>query len=352
MRIGDRSIGMGHPAYVIAEIGVNHDGSASRAAELIDAAADAGADAIKLQLFQTELLLSRAAMLAMYQQSAGERDPAEMLKRLELNAQEMQPLAAQAHQRGIHAIVTVFSEPLVAGAIEAGFDGFKSASPDIVNEPLLRAMAAAGKPLVVSTGAASLDECARANGWLDAFDHGAFLHCVSSYPPPAEEASLRAMDDLALTVAPRSVGYSDHTTREDTGAIAVAAGASILEKHLSHDRSAAGPDHAASLEPDGFARYVRAVRDAEAMLGERSKQIRPIERDVQGAARQSVCTTRAMEAGHVLASEDVCIKRPGSGLEPWRLLAVVGQRLARSVEADVPLMMDDLEAHAKRLFAR
>ncbi|MFG0259892.1 MAG: N-acetylneuraminate synthase family protein [Phycisphaerales bacterium JB041] len=346
MRIGRTGIEREHPVYVIAEIGVNHDGSIERALLLTDAAADAGADAVKLQLFETDLLMSRAAKLAAYQAAAGETDPLAMLRRLELSIDEMACVIERAHARGVHAIVTVFSVGLVARAETLAWDAYKSASPDIVNRPLLEAMAETGQPLIVSTGASTIEEVTRAAAWLDAARARlAFLQCVSSYPAP--EPGFGGIGAIA-TATGLPVGYSDHTPGVETGAEAVSHGACVLEKHLTYDTRAAGPDHAASLEPRAFAEYVKRAKAAQrvAPSGAGEKQLFDCERDVRTVSRQSVTTARELPAGHALSSDDLTIKRPGTGIEPWRLDGVIGRRLARAVEADAPLSADDL-AHAE-----
>ncbi|MEM8757154.1 MAG: N-acetylneuraminate synthase family protein [Planctomycetota bacterium] len=341
IRIGDRNIGPAHEPYVIAEIGVNHDGDPDRAVMLTEAAATAGADAVKFQLFETDRLMSKAARLAAYQKNAGEADPFSMLRRLELSIDELAPSVERAHDRGIHAIVSVFSVELVPVAEQLPWDAYKSASPDIVNRPLLDAMAATGKPLIVSTGASTLDEVERAAGWLGGIrDRLAMLQCVSSYPAP--DAGLGGIGSICRA-AGLVTGYSDHTPSVETGAAAVAAGACVLEKHLTNDASAAGPDHAASLEPEAFARYVELAKCTpigDAVTGE--KRLLDCEVDVRAVSRQSLVSTRELEPGHVIGLSDLTIKRPGTGIEPWRMDEVVGRAVARDVEADVPLVDGDL----------
>ncbi|MBL8764125.1 MAG: N-acetylneuraminate synthase family protein [Phycisphaerae bacterium] len=342
LAISGRRIGPGHEPYVIAELGVNHDGSVERALELVDAAAEAGADAIKLQLFRADLLMGRAARLADYQRRAGATDPADMLRGLQLSAEALRPVVDRAHQRGVHAIVTVFSTELVEEAERLPWDAYKTASPDVVHRRLLAALARTGKPLLVSTGAATPDEIGRAAGWLaHASDRVGFLQCVSSYPAAEEHAALAGIRALAERLG-RVTGYSDHTDAVDTGALAVAAGASILEKHLTYDRGASGPDHAASLDPAGFGCYVRSARRAARMLGPVGKHLLACERDVRQVSRQSLTTRRGLPAGHVLDEHDLCVKRPGVGLEPWRIDDVIGRSLSRAVGADEALSEEDL----------
>ncbi|MGP1273202.1 MAG: N-acetylneuraminate synthase family protein [Phycisphaerales bacterium] len=342
MKIAGREIGPGHAPYVIAEIGVNHDGDPDRAVMLTERAAEAGADAVKLQLFETDRLMSKAARLAAYQKSAGETDPFAMLRRLELTIDEMEPTVRRAHALGIHAIVTVFSVELVEVAERLPWDAYKSASPDIINRPLLEAMAGTGRPLIVSTGASTLDEVTRAAGWLDGLrDRLVMLQCVSSYP--ASEAALGGIRAIAEATG-LVVGYSDHTPGDATGADAVRAGACMLEKHVTHDRSAPGPDHAASLEPEVFARYAAMAHEQRVGVpstgGE--KAVLGVERDVRSVSRQSLVAARDLAEGGTIRRTDLTIKRPGTGLEPWRIDAVVGRRLARAVEADMPIIEGDL----------
>jgi N,N'-diacetyllegionaminate synthase len=358
MKIGKRQIGDSAPVYVIAEIGVNHDGSPKRAMELVEMAAEAGADAVKFQFFRTDLLLGRAAKLAAYQRAAGESDPVGMLRRLELGIEDLRPLAARARELGMHAIVTVFSVDLIAQAETIPWEAYKTASPDLIHEPLLRALAATGKPLIVSTGAATHGEVSRAFAWIGG-DPAAFLQCVSSYPTRPEDASIRGMEGVRGATSPTTrVGYSDHTRDVDTGALAAAWGASILEKHLTYSKRASGPDHAASLEPAEFRVYASMARDESAMrqwangrlprgddprLGPPEKRVLECERDVRTVSRQSVTATRDLRAGGILAMADLIVKRPGTGLEPWRLRDLPGRRLRREVAADMPIGPGDVE---------
>jgi len=383
MNIGNRQIGLDHPPYIIAEIGVNHDGQVERALSLTDAAADAGADAVKLQFFETDRLMSKAAKLAAYQKNAGETDPIAMLRRLELTIDEMARVVERAHERGIHAIVTVFSTELVEAAETLAWDAYKTASPDIVNRPLLEALAKTGKPMIVSTGASTLDEVVRAVDWLDDVrDRLAVLQCVSSYPAP--EMGKGGIYAIAnATELP--TGYSDHS-QTISGAAAVAYGACILEKHVTYDRKAVGPDHKASLWEAQLGSYVRcaneSLSDREIVLDmyksraqtdssplgtlrnyllttefktkrEASlaygcdknpieKRVLDCERDVREVSRQSVVTTREIAPGETITREMLTIKRPGTGILAYRLDEVVGKVAKRAIDNDVPIVEEDL----------
>jgi len=343
MNIGQRTIARDTEPYIIAELGVNHDGSVDRALELTRAAAANGADAVKLQLYRTDMLMSKAAKLASYQKAAGETDPIAMLRRLELTTDEMERVVDLAHSLKVHAIVSVFSVELVAEAETLAWDAYKTASPDIINRPLLEALVATGKPLVVSTGASTLREIGRALDWLRAArERLAVMQCVSSYPTPIEQAELAGIRAIA-EIFDGPVGYSDHTSDERTGAWAANMGACILEKHVTFDQAAQGPDHAASLTPENLAVYHDVIVSRhfmldvpEAALGE-GKRVLECEEDVRRVSRQSLVTTRDLSAGHRLTRSDLTIKRPGTGVEPFRLDEMLGKRLREAVEADVPL---------------
>ena len=356
MRIGNKEIGIDHPPYIIAEIGVNHDGEVERALSLTDAAADAGADAVKLQFFETDRLMSKAAKLAAYQKNAGETDPIEMLRRLELSIDEMALVVDRAHERGINAIVTVFSTELVDAAETLAWDAYKTASPDIVNRPLLEALAKTGKPMIVSTGASTQDEVRQARAWLDTIvDHLAFLHCISSYPTANQDAQVSMCRGLRSYVDPCEVGYSDHTTHTATARLARGAGATLFEKHFTDDVKRKGPDHCASLEPFQLREYIQRTRSPEPvtkakigaalwddMWGEVHKRVLDCERDVREVSRQSVVSTRAIAPGDTITREMLTIKRPGTGILAYRLDEVIGSVAKRAIEHDVPIVPEDL----------
>ena len=328
--------------WVIAELGVNHDGDAERAVELVAAAAAAGADAVKLQLFDADRLLGEAAELASYQRR-GERDAASMLRRLELSPDQAGAVRDAAHRHGLAFVATPFSLEDVQTAEALAVDAVKIASPDVVNLPLLDAACGLGRPVLVSTGAAELDEVAPAAVMLHRHDAAvALLQCVSSYPTPEERASLAGIGVLAEQYR-LPVGYSDHTTSTHTGAVAVTAGACVLEKHLTYDRDAAGPDHAASLDPQGFAEYVMETRWAEAAMGPRAKRVHESEAEVRRLCRQSLYAARPLRRGDTLRREDVTIRRPQAGLPAADLDRAVGCTLAFNLAEGDAITPDALQ---------
>ncbi|MEM6313824.1 MAG: N-acetylneuraminate synthase family protein [Planctomycetota bacterium] len=336
MRIGARDIGPGEPTLVIAEIGVNHDGDVGKALRLVDAAAEAGTDAVKLQLFRADRLAGDAPLAAYQTGNGGQR---ELLRSLELSDAEVERVVGAVHDAGLLPIATPFSPEDVDTVRRLGLPAVKIASPDCVNTLLLQRCATLGVPMLISTGAATLAEI---DATLDELADAsvALLHCVSSYPTPDAAAELRWMSDLAGRCA--VVGYSDHTQNAATGALAVAAGASVIEKHLTYDRSADGPDHAASFAPKQFAEYVRRVREAEVLMGHGTKSVQACEEDVRRVSRQSLALRHGIAAGRVIGESDLTTRRPGTGIPPSALREIVGRRVGRDLPAGTLLTWDSL----------
>ncbi len=342
VKIGVKTVWRDGPPLIMAEIGVNHDGHVEIAGELINAAAKAGADAVKFQLFQADLLLAPNAELVDYQKTAA-ASAYELIKSLELSPAQMQPLIAQVHRLGMVAVVTPFSPMLVQQAADIGADAIKLASPDLVNRPLIDMAIGTGKPVVLSTGAATMDEVARTVGWLgDVSDRAVFLHCVSSYPVPPSYATLGAIIAMRHKWPQMRVGYSDHTTLTLTGGLAVAAGACLLEKHLTLDTKRSGPDHAVSLNPEAFAEYVHMARRAFEMRGPMAKNIQSIEQQVRLQTRQSIVAARDLPAGTALLPAHLTVKRPGTGIPADAMHELIGRKLERAVAANTMLSLADL----------
>ncbi len=338
IHIGQRSVGLDQPVFVIAEIGVNHDGSVERALELVAHARAAGADAVKLQVFKATSLMHTSGGFAEYQKSTSSDNSAiAMLQRYELNAQQCRQVVAAIREQGMIPIATPFSPGDVAEIQSLDLPAIKIASPDLVNPVLLKGVASLGRPMLLSTGTATMDEIRRATQWLHARNATyALLHCISCYPTPAEQAHLGWISELARCF-PVPVGYSDHTTDEWAGGLAVAAGACVIEKHLTWDRSAPGPDHAASADPEQFVRYVANIRHSESLRGRGGKRVLPIEEDVRLVSRQSLVLTHDLPAGHVLAEADLTVQRPGTGIPAAEIASVVGRQLKESLKAGTML---------------
>jgi sialic acid synthase SpsE len=343
LTIQDRSISCTSPTLVIAEIGVNHDGSVARALELVEHAHRAGADAVKLQVFRAQTLVHASSAFAGYQaERCAEATPAEMLRRYEMEPEAVERVVAAIRQRGMLPIATPFSPEDVELVGRLGLPAVKIASPDLVNRPLLRRVAELGRPMLVSTGASTLEEIRTTVGWMGKWGAAfALLHCVSSYPTPVEEANLCWIGELAREFGV-PVGHSDHTTELLAGPLAVAAGATVIEKHLTYDRAAQGPDHEASFDPGQFAEYVRLIRQAERMRGTPGRRVLGIEQDVRRVSRQSLVARRSLNAGELVKEEDLTVQRPGTGIPAAEVTRVVGRRITRTVAAGAMLSWDVL----------
>lgn len=341
----DRHTIGGGRCFVIAEAGVNHNGDAGLAARLVDAAADAGADAIKFQTFDPAQLASTSAKTAAYQQrgAAGESQ-LQMLERLVLPRDAYPALQAQAAARGLVFLSTPFDNASADFLDGLGVPAFKVSSGDLTNALLLRHLARKGKPVILSTGMADLTEVAQAMAAVrDAAPVPcAVLHCVSNYPAEAADCNLRVIPAMAAAFDV-PIGFSDHTLGERAAIAAVALGAAVIEKHLTLDTTLPGPDHRASLDPVQCRAFVAAIRDTEAALGGGLKQRARSEDEIAQLGRRSLYWARALERGATIAEQDLTALRPGTGMSPNRWRAVVGRTLRHDVAAGAPVAPDDVE---------
>lgn len=345
MRIGNRMIGRASPVFIIAEAGVNHNGRLDLALRLVDAAAEAGADAVKFQAFRAGALASRAAPKAAYQAAVTGADESqlEMLRRLELGGGDFRRVQERCRERGVLFLATPFDEESLDLLAALDVPAFKIGSGDLTNLPFLRAVARRGKPVLLSTGMATLEEVEAAVAAVQAEGAADLLlfHCTSSYPTPFDQVNLRAMVTLRERFG-LPVGYSDHTPGTAVPVAAAALGAAAIEKHLTLDRSLPGPDQRASLEPDEFRAMVEAVRQAEAALGDGVKRPAPCELETRAVARKSLVARERIPAGAVIRAELVAVKRPGTGIPPADLNRVIGRRAAADIAADDLLTWDKL----------
>jgi len=324
---------------IIAEAGVNHNGDMKLARKLIDAAAEAGADLVKFQTFRADALVAAHAPKADYQlktTSAGESQY-EMIRRLELTREHHEELIAYCNARGIRFFSTAFDVASVDLLVSLGIDSFKIPSGELTNLPYLRHIGAFGKPVIMSTGMATLEEIGAALEVLDRAgtprERITVLHCTTEYPAPKDEVNLRAM----LTIRDRfgvSVGYSDHTQGIEIPIAAVALGATVIEKHFTLDRSMPGPDHKASLEPAELTAMVAAIRNVEVALGDGVKRVAKSEAGNVAIARKSIVASRPIRAGEPFTADNLAVKRPGTGISPMRWDSVVGQTAARDFAPD------------------
>lgn len=331
--------------YVIAEIGVNHNGDLELARKLVDVALDAGADAVKFQTFNAAKLASKTAAKAAYQTANDGRDESQldMLRRLELAEDDLLEIAAYTRGKGLEFLSTPFDEDSAHLLDRMQVNAFKISSGDLTALGFLRTVAAMGRPMILSTGMGTLVETAEA---VDAIREAgnpplAILHCVSNYPADPSEANLCAMDTLAAAFGV-PIGWSDHTKGSDVAVAAVARGARIVEKHFTMDTNLPGPDHKASLTPEELTAYIASIRTVEAALGDGIKRPQPSEIDTIKAARRSLVLDRDLPAGHVIEAEDIAARRPGTGLAPKYSDLVIGRRLAHALDEGHVLAWSDL----------
>jgi N-acetylneuraminate synthase len=348
--------------FVIAEAGVNHNGSLDRAHQLVDAAAEAGADAVKFQTFKADRLASAAAPKAAYQarETGGSESQLQMLRALELSADAHRSLMAHCASRGIEFLSSPFDEDSLALLVTLGVKRLKLGSGELTNAPILLAAARSGLPLLVSTGMATLTDVEAALGALS-FGHASpsatpsragfasawaspesrawvqsnvtLLHCTTEYPSPAEESNLRAIDTMRERFG-IACGYSDHTVGNAVCLAAVALGAVAIEKHVTLDRNLPGPDHKASIEPDELKRLVHGIRIVEAALGDGIKTPVASELSNMAVARKSIVAATPIAKGERITAKHLAVKRPGTGRSPFELWDVIGTVASRDYDVD------------------
>lgn len=331
--------------FIIAEAGVNHNGSLDLALRLVDAAKASGADAVKFQTFRADKLATRSAHKAAYQErtTAEAETQFEMLQRLELDVAAHRRLIDHCEELGIQFLSSPFDGPSVDLLDSLNVSLYKVPSGEITNFPFLRHLAQKRRPIILSTGMSTLGEVEEAVEVLrDAGSHQiTLLHCVTEYPAPYDEVNLRAMQTLKLAFG-LPVGYSDHTPGIEISIAATALGAEVIEKHFTLDRSLPGPDHAASLEPAELKEMVTAIRNVEAALGSGIKTPAPCEVPNISVARKSIVAAKSLTAGHKLAEEDLDVKRPGNGLASKLIPALLGRTLRVGLDKDALIRWDHL----------
>ena len=345
IHIGGRPVGPGHPSYIIAEAGSNHNRDFDTALRLIDAAAQAGADAVKFQTYTAEGLYSKNAPNMSYlaeEGLVGESETVwELIKRIEMPWEWHADLQKHATQMGIDFLSTPFEEAAVDTLAELNMPAYKIASYEVNHVDLIRKCAGTGKPLLISTGMASLGDIELA---LDtAAEAGAtqilLMHCAINYPPRFEDLNMKAIETMqkAFQVP---VGWSDHTMGHTADVVAVTLGATAVEKHYTLSRDQEGPDHAFALEPHELKKMVTAIREAEASLGTPVKRVTPAEAEMYRLGRRSIVAARDIPAGQPIELEDLGVKRPGYGIPAKDRSLVVGRRPRRDIEADEILTTD------------
>ncbi len=343
--IAGRNIGPGHPCFVIAEAGVNHNGDVGLALKLIDAAAQAGADAVKFQAFRAERLATLAAPQAAYQQANTGKNQSqfEMLKSLELAPDDFRRLAEHCRKRSIIFLCTPFDIQSIDDLDQLDMPAFKAPSGELTNSDYLRHLAAKVKPIILSTGMATMAEIADAVAAIRAAGGRelVLLQCVTSYPADPAQVNLRAMATMGLTFD-LPTGYSDHTNGIEIALAAVALGACVLEKHFTLDRNLPGPDHKASLEPTALRDMIQGIRNVESALGDGRKQPSADELEISRQVRRSLVLTKPLAAGQTIEAPMLESLRPGTGIPPAMIDRVLGRRTRHALAAGAVLSWDDL----------
>ncbi len=323
--------------YIIAEAGVNHNGSLQTAKELVDAAKEAGADCVKFQTFRPEALVTGQAAKADYQQksSGATETQLDMLKKLALVEEDFADLKNYCKKRKIDFLSTAFDLDSIDFLSRLGCEIWKIPSGEITNYPYLVKIARLHQNAILSTGMSSLDEVERAYHLLK--EHGAgeitLLQCTTEYPAPVEDVNLQAMITMKEHFGCR-VGYSDHTEGIEIAVAAAAMGASVIEKHFTLDKTMEGPDHKASLEPGELKEMIRTIRNVEKALGNGVKAASESERKNQTAARKSIVAKRRIARGEVFTEDNITTKRPGNGISPMQWPDVLGMKAIRDYEED------------------
>jgi sialic acid synthase SpsE len=341
--LGNRVVGSREPCFVIAEAGVNHDGDPEKAKLLVRAAAEAGADAVKFQMFRSADVASANAPKAGYQLETTDATESQrlMLKALELPKAVFAELKREAEEVGIEFLCTCYAEDELDYLAELGVPGFKFASAQIVELPFLAHAAGKGRPILLSTGMATLAEVDDAVTAIRAAGNEriVLLQCTTSYPAPIADANLRAMAALEAVFG-LPVGYSDHTLDDTAVIVAVACGAVVIEKHFTLDKTAPGPDHRASLEKDELAAMIGRIRDAEMSLGSSAKARVESERANVAAMRRSLHAATDIPAGTRITRAHVTLRRPYTGLAPRLLPEVLGAIAKVDIAEDRALSLE------------
>jgi len=332
--------------FIIAEAGVNHNGSLDLAYQLIDVAKDAGSDAVKFQTFKAENVVSKLADKAEYQKktTGSDKSQLEMIKKLQLSFDDFVKLKKYCDKREIMFLSTPFDHQSIDFLYDL-VDIYKIPSGEIINYPYLKHIAAKNKPIIMSTGMANLGEVEEAINTIRAVNSKAkisLLHCTTNYPTPYEEVNLKAMQTLAAAFK-LPVGYSDHTLGIEVPVAAVAMGAKIIEKHFTLDKNLPGPDHKASLEPDELKGMVKAIRNIEKALGDGIKKPNKSETEIMKVAGRSLIATRDIRAGEIIKESDIAIKRPGTGILPKFEDIIIGMKLINDIRQDEPFRWENFK---------
>ena len=332
--------------FIIAEAGVNHNGKMELAYKLVDAAKEAGVDAVKFQIFKSEKLISKSTKMADYQKENLKENISQldMVKKLELSYEDFIKINEYCKEKGIMFMATPFDNDSLDFLVDTlKVDVLKIGSGDLNNYPFLEKVALKNKEIILSTGMSNLSDIESALDFISQYTDKEVkvLHCTTNYPCPMDEVNLKAMNTIkdAFQVA---VGYSDHTLGIEVPIAAVALGAEIIEKHFTLDKTMEGPDHVASLEPDELKEMTRTIRNIERALGSGIKKPNKSEVKIQSIVKRKIVLAKDVEINHVLTENDLEYKRCENGIESKYYKSIIGKKVKRKIDADSPLMWEDI----------
>lgn len=347
IKIGKKTVGFNSPVFIIAEAGVNHNGKLDLALKLIDVAATAGADAVKFQTFKAENVVLADAEMVEYQKKnlRQKKSQQTMLRELELREEFYEPIIKRCAEKNIIFFSTPHGGKQSVDFLETiGVGAYKIGSGDLTNYLLLNRVAKTKKPIILSTGMATLKEIQDSISFIRSKGNNKIvvLHCTTNYPCPLEEVNLKAMVEMIKKFSV-PVGYSDHTLGNQTAIMAVTLGATLYECHFTLDKNLPGPDHAASADPRELKEKISAIREVQTIMGSKEKKPTKSELKMRKGVRKSIVFTRVMAKGTVIREDDLEAKRPANGVSPARYKEFVGKRLVCAVGVDRQLSPGDIE---------
>lgn len=339
----NNKIEFNNSTFIIAEIGVNHNGSVELAKNMIKSASECGVDAVKFQTFQSEELVTKTAEKAEYQQkNTSDKSQFEMLKKLELSFEDFKELKEYALKHDVLFLSSPFDKKSVDILEELDVPAYKLGSGELTNFDLIDYLQKTGKPIIFSTGMATLDEIKDTYGFIHDKNKIIFLHCITGYPTSFEEANLNFIKTLKSELDV-PIGFSDHSPGIELPIAAVALGACVIEKHFTIDKNLKGPDHKASLNPIEFKAMVDAIRNVEVAMGDGIRKFSENELEIKKIARKSIVLNEKLSKGTIIKREMLSIKRPGTGITPKYIEELVGRKLNQDLDYDTVLQWDYLE---------
>ncbi|MEE9379247.1 MAG: N-acetylneuraminate synthase [Candidatus Lokiarchaeia archaeon] len=347
IQINGKTIGAQAPVFLIAEAGVNHNGDLNNAKKLIDIAAKSNVDSIKFQTFITEKLITKFVPKVEYQKitTDDKENFYEMIKKYELSKDEFRILKEYSAKKGIIFLSTPFDETSVEWLEELNVPAYKIGSGDMNNFPLLKLICSKKKPILLSTGIATLNEVKESINFIKSrgIEDIVILQCTTSYPAPYKEINLNVIDTYRKEFPNMIIGFSDHSIGIEASIGAVAKGVKVIEKHFTLDKNMEGPDHKASMDPKELIKWVNAIRKIEIALGSYEKKPSKTELEIAKIARKSIISVKNLKPGDVIQAEDIIIKRPGYGIPPKEYENIIGKKVINSISKDSIIRWEDVE---------